>query len=201
MQWLSFVLASLCAITAMANSPMKLPSTSTYAFRPAIALFALAASVLTLPHDVNATEYGDGKNDSMKTEPIDALIIGGGPGGLGVAAALARQRHSSHIFDSGEYRNERATHMHNILGWDGANPADYRAKSRTDLLQNYPELVLYSAEKVTQLETLDVDGTRVYSATTNHGGTHYGKKVVFAQGMTEQFPPIPGYDACWARGM
>jgi len=177
---------------------MKLPLLSSFAD------LALVASVLGLSHDRGHTQsrhivLWDSKENQNAV--VDALIIGGGPGGLAVAAALARQRHSSRIFDSGEYRNAKAKEMHNVLGWDGANPADYRKKARDDLLRNYPELVVYIPQSVTGLNTLEDDGAVVYTAVTDRGQIFQGRKVVFAQGMTEKFPDIKGYEDCWAHGM
>src|SRR4051794_30476588 len=84
----------------------------------------------------------------------DVLIIGGGPAGLAVATGLARQLHTALVFDSGVYRNARATHMHTVPGWDHANPVDFRAKAKDDLVRRYPSIEFKPAT-VAELKKLD----------------------------------------------
>jgi thioredoxin reductase len=68
---------------------------------------------------------------------LDVLIVGGGPAGLAVATGLARQLYTAVVFDSGVYRNARTKHMHNVPAWDHRDPAEFRAKVRSELLARY----------------------------------------------------------------
>ncbi len=49
----------------------------------------------------------------------DAIVVGGGPAGLGALSALARVRRNVLLVDSGVYRNGVTRHMHDVLGFDG----------------------------------------------------------------------------------
>lgn len=73
----------------------------------------------------------------MSSTAVDALMVGGGPGGLSVALGLARQIYSVVVFDSGDYLNARASHMHNCAGWDQQHPEAFRSKARVNLVENY----------------------------------------------------------------
>ncbi len=95
----------------------------------------------------------------------DCLIIGAGPAGLAVATGLARQLHTALVFDSGVYRNARAKHMHNFLGWDHRDPADLGKKARDDLLARYHTITFRNSTVVEirklesgSFEAVDVDG-------------------------------------------
>lgn len=132
------------------------------------------------------------------TYPIlDALIIGGGPAGLAVATGLARQLYKAVIFDNGLYRNSKADHMHNVLGWDHQNPAAFRAKAREDLLGRYDTIKVESAT-IREIRSM-TDGT--FQGVDDLGRIWAGRKVVLATGVKDIFPNIPGFETCWGRGM
>ena len=50
-----------------------------------------------------------------KRTDFDAVVVGGGPAGLQATLTLARVHRRVLILDSGRYRNDPATHMHNAL--------------------------------------------------------------------------------------
>jgi gliotoxin/aspirochlorine biosynthesis thioredoxin reductase len=135
----------------------------------------------------------------MAQKLYDVLIIGGGPAGLGAATALARQLYTTVVFDSGVYRNARATHMHNVLGFDHIPPADFRAKARQDLLSRYGETTTFREVAV---ESLEKTSQGLFKAIDATGVDWYGRKVVLATGVKD-IPPadIAGYGDCWARGI
>ena len=64
---------------------------------------------------------------------LDAVVIGGGPAGLQATLTLARVHRTVLMVDSGAYRNDPATHMHNVVTHDGTPPADFRAAARKEL--------------------------------------------------------------------
>ncbi|UKZ54815.1 hypothetical protein TrVGV298_008628 [Trichoderma virens] len=134
---------------------------------------------------------------AMIPQLLDVLIIGGGPAGLAVATGLARQLYTAIVFDNAIYRNERATHMHNYLGWDHTPPSVFRAKAREDILARY--------------QTIQFEKTDIVRARRNEKG-HFeledaqgcswtGGKLVIATGSKDSYPDIPGYQDCWAYGI
>ena len=129
---------------------------------------------------------------------VDVLIIGGGPSGLSTATGLARQLHSVIVFDSGVYRNARATRMHNVLGWDHRHPAELRAAGRAQLTERYTTVTFEDStiESVTMLKE-----QRLFVTCNEAGKKWYGRKVVLATGVRDIPLDIEGYDQCWANGM
>ncbi|KAL2832215.1 hypothetical protein BJY01DRAFT_260290 [Aspergillus pseudoustus] len=133
------------------------------------------------------------------TTLFDALIIGGGPSGLAVATGLARQLHTAVVFDSGLYRNARATHMHNVLGWDHVNPAEMRAKGKSDLLARY-STIQFQNSTVTAVRRMKGEKS-LFEAVDASGNTWYGRKLVLATGVKDLSLDIMGFDECWGNGI
>ncbi|KAJ3041491.1 hypothetical protein HDV00_009287 [Rhizophlyctis rosea] len=137
----------------------------------------------------------------------DVLIIGAGPGGLSCAGALARQLRSTAVVDSGVYRNARATHMHNYLGFDHVPPSQLRAKGRQDLLARYQTTTFVDREvlSIAKIPTTTTDANSreafIFKAVDSASESHYGRAVVLATGVKDVFPEIPGFADCWGRGI
>lgn len=129
---------------------------------------------------------------------FDVLIIGAGPSGLSVATGLVRQLHTAVVFDSGVYRNAKVQHMHNVLGWDHRDPAEFRAAGRADISNRYSTIQFQntSVERIWRLE----DG-RLFQARDAAGKDWYGRKVVLATGVRDIPLDIEGYSECWTNGM
>ncbi|KAF1979698.1 hypothetical protein BU23DRAFT_563092 [Bimuria novae-zelandiae CBS 107.79] len=67
----------------------------------------------------------------------DVLIIGSGPAGHAAAVSIAQNIHSIVVFDSQEYRNERATHMHMVPTLDGKHPQEFREAAKENTTNHY----------------------------------------------------------------
>lgn len=97
---------------------------------------------------------------------FDVPIIGAGPAGLSTATGLARQLHTAVVFDSGVYRNAKAQHMHNVLGWDHRNPGELRAAGRADLTNRYSTIQFENSI----IETIDqTKGQQLFEARNAQG--------------------------------
>lgn len=112
----------------------------------------------------------------------DALIVGGGPAGLGAALSLARLRKRTIVLQNGSFRNESADVMHNVIAFDGAPPAHYRAEALR-------EVEAYNT-------TTFVDHEAVKVEKTDHGFTVDGKfsgtLLIIASGVRDELEDIPG---------
>ncbi|KAI1081673.1 FAD/NAD(P)-binding domain-containing protein [Whalleya microplaca] len=131
------------------------------------------------------------------TTKVDVLILGGGPAGLACASGLVRQLHSAIVFSDGVYRNARTAHMHNVVGWEHADPASFRAKARADLLARY-DTVQFRDVGVRHIRKLE---SGRFEAEDAEGVTYEGRKVVLASGTRDLPPSIPGYAELWGRGI
>ncbi|KAI3326347.1 FAD/NAD(P)-binding domain-containing protein [Xylariaceae sp. AK1471] len=134
---------------------------------------------------------------TMADKPVlDVLIIGGGFAGLAAANTLARQLHTVAVFDSESYRNARSKHMHVMPAWDHKDPEEFRAAARKDLER-------YNTVQFHRVEILKLAKTEysVFEATDDTGTHWFGRKVILASGVQENFPDVLGYEECWARGI
>ena len=121
----------------------------------------------------------------------DAIIIGGGPGGLQAALTLGRVHRSAVLVDSGEYRNAAAGHVHNLLGRDGTPPAELRAAA-LEQLRAYPTVRRIESAAAT---LTPVDGG--FRVTLDSGEELFGQRVVLATGVRDRIPDLPGLAQLW----
>jgi thioredoxin reductase len=119
----------------------------------------------------------------------DCVIVGAGPAGLNAALVLGRARRRLVVFDDAQPRNYATHEMHGVLGHDGLDPAELRARGRAELAGYGVEVV--SAE-VRDAEVLD-DVVRL----TSSRGTDTARTVLLATGMLDDVPDIPGFAGVW----
>ena len=132
----------------------------------------------------------------MSTEPLDAVVIGGGPAGVSAALTLARQMHPVVLFDSGEYRNGKARHMHTVAGWDDKDPKDFRAAARRDL-QRYGHVQIADVAVVRVAKQAD----DLFEIEDAQGAVRRARKLVLAVGVEDLLPDIEGYKELWVTHM
>jgi thioredoxin reductase len=130
----------------------------------------------------------------------DALIVGAGPAGLSSSLTLARALQTAVVFDSGIYRNQRATYMHTLPTWDHQKPADFRAAARAELLARYQTITFHDSA-VTCISKAGNDNNGMFEVTSDDGLQWLGRTVILATGVRDVLPDIKGYDDCWVHGM
>lgn len=127
----------------------------------------------------------------MKGETFDVIIVGGSYAGLSAAMALGRSLRKVLIIDGGEPCNRQTPHSHNFLTHDGETPAAIAAKAKEQVLKY---------ETVKFLQGLAVSATKHeqgFDVKTAAGDQFSARKLLFATGIKDQFPPIPGIAECW----
>src|SRR5215210_6277136 len=82
----------------------------------------------------------------------DCIIVGAGPAGLNPALVLGRARRHVLVLDAAHPRNYATHEMHGVLGHDGLDPADLRARGRTEIARYGAAVV---AAEVRAAEVLD----------------------------------------------
>ncbi|HZY80083.1 MAG TPA: NAD(P)/FAD-dependent oxidoreductase [Cyclobacteriaceae bacterium] len=126
---------------------------------------------------------------------FDVIIIGGSYAGLAAGMGLGRALRSVLIVDSGLPSNRFTPQSHNFLTHDGRKPAEIGsiAKSQVDQYDTVERIdgLAVSAERSGNefLVTLD-DGTKCQAT-----------KLVFATGIIDMLPDIPGFADCWGKSV
>ncbi|HRF19029.1 MAG TPA: NAD(P)/FAD-dependent oxidoreductase, partial [Chitinophagaceae bacterium] len=128
----------------------------------------------------------------MKQEKkYDIIIVGGSYAGLAAAMALGRALRKVLVIDSGNPCNQQTPHSHNFLTNDGKTPKEIAGIAR---------------QQVQQYKTVDFLNGFVSSGRKTETGfvvetetkeTYAAKKIVFATGIKDSMPAIPGFAECW----
>jgi thioredoxin reductase len=119
----------------------------------------------------------------------DCIIVGAGPAGLNAALVLGRARRRVVVLDSAQPRNYATHEMHGVLGHDGLDPADLRARGRT-------ELGRYGVEVLTA-EVEDAEAIDGSVRVTSSRAAELTRTVLLATGMLDEVPDIPGFAEVW----
>src|SRR3954470_13349721 len=119
----------------------------------------------------------------------ECIVVGAGPAGLNAALVLGRARRRVLVLDNGAPRNYATHEMHGVLGHDGVDPADLRARGRAELAQYGVDVV---AADVQNAEVLDGAVRLAWS-----DSAEVTRTVILATGMLDEVPDIPGFDEVW----
>ncbi|PNP75511.1 hypothetical protein FNYG_11140 [Fusarium nygamai] len=138
---------------------------------------------------------------------IDALVIGGGPAGLGATLGLCRQNHTVVLLDSASYRNTIDTipdnRMHMVATWDHRRPDEFRVAARKEL-QRYERFKYMPVEVVSVRQTTSTQSGKLealFNAKAADGTEYVARKLILATGVKDAFPKIEGFSECWAKGI
>lgn len=121
----------------------------------------------------------------------DVIILGGSYAGLSAAMSLGRSLRKVLIIDGGEPCNRQTPHSHNFITHDGNTPKAIAMQAKEQVLKY---------ETVTFQQGLAVSATKNdkgFDITTADGAVFSARKLLFATGVKDQFPPIPGFAECW----
>jgi thioredoxin reductase len=121
----------------------------------------------------------------------DVIIIGGSYAGLSAAMSLGRSLRRVLVIDSGTPCNRFSPYAHNFIANDGINPEELRQKAREQVL-TYPTVSFMNG-----LATDLIPKGDIFDVITNDGKAYTSRKVIFATGVTDTIPNIPGFAECW----
>ncbi len=124
-------------------------------------------------------------------EQFDVIIIGGSYSGLAAAMSLGRALKKVLVIDSGKPCNRQTPHSHNFLTQDGSTPKEIAATARQQV-EKY--------DTVSFLNAIATSGSKTkngFIIQTESGNSFKATKLVFATGVRDIMPAIPGVSECW----
>lgn len=143
----------------------------------------------------------------MSVREIQVAVIGGGPAGLQAGLTLGRMHREAIVFDSSDYRNAPVELMHNMVGFDGVAPGEFRDQVRGQV-EEY-ETVSFERTAVVKIE--QVGGSSLVSTSNSiaaspaprfelaldNGNSVLANAVILATGLRDELPDVPGLAEVW----
>lgn len=121
----------------------------------------------------------------------DVIIIGGSYSGLSAAMSLGRSLRNVLVIDSGLPCNRQTPHSHNFITHDGEKPAVISAKAKFQV-GFYDTVQFYYGLAIGAIKT-----ESGFEIETESGKVFRSKKLLFATGVKDLLPEIPGFAECW----
>ncbi|MEV5085719.1 NAD(P)/FAD-dependent oxidoreductase, partial [Streptomyces sp. NPDC056159] len=140
------------------------------------------------------------ESDTLPTETVDAVVIGGGAAGLNGALMLARSRRSVVVIDSGSPRNAPASAMHGLIGLDGVPPPEILGRGRAQV-REYGGRVVSGEVAAAEPAAPAPDGDLRFTVTLADGRTLTARRVLVATGLRDVLPEVPGLAEHWGRNV
>ncbi|OMP66146.1 NAD(P)/FAD-dependent oxidoreductase [Domibacillus epiphyticus] len=122
----------------------------------------------------------------MRSDVLDVVIAGGGPGGLSAALVLGRSLKHVLVIDEGKPRNGVTVKSHGFLTRDGSKPGDIRQIAQEQMAKY---------KNVSIIEDIIDDVVKengLFTSTTRSGKKIISKKIIFSTGMKDHLPAILG---------
>lgn len=126
-----------------------------------------------------------------KSSAFDVIIIGGSYAGLSAAMSLGRSLRKTLVIDAGLPCNRQTPHSQNFLTQDGKAPAEI-SKTARQQLERYETVHFHAGSAQSGKKTEDG-----FLISTESGEEFEGRKLIFATGIKDQMPEIPGFAATW----
>lgn len=122
---------------------------------------------------------------------LDVIIVGGSYAGLAAGMALGRALRNVLIIDSGNPCNQQTPQSHNFLTNDGKTPAEISRIARHQVSQ-YPTVQFLNSWVSTGYKS-----SHGFVITTEAGQEFRARKLIFATGIRDIKPDIPGFAESW----
>jgi thioredoxin reductase len=127
----------------------------------------------------------------INNNTYDVIIIGGSYSGLSAAMSLGRSLRNVLVIDSGLPCNRQTPHSHNFITQDGERPAVISAKAKIEI-GFYDTVQFYYGLAIGAIKT-----ESGFEIKTESGKVFISKKLLFATGVKDLLPDIPGFAECW----
>ncbi|MGH1363886.1 MAG: NAD(P)/FAD-dependent oxidoreductase [Calditrichia bacterium] len=127
----------------------------------------------------------------MSKKEYDVIIVGGSYAGLAAAMTLGRSLRKTLIIDSGNPCNRQTPYSHNFLTQDGKPPKEIASLAKEQVAQY---------ESISFLSDTVVSGRSIeegFEIETQNRDVLSGKRLIFASGVKDEMPNIPGFAECW----
>ncbi|TGN09713.1 NAD(P)/FAD-dependent oxidoreductase [Leptospira ilyithenensis] len=121
----------------------------------------------------------------------DVIIIGGSFSGLAAALALGRSIRNVLVIDDGKPCNRQTPHAHNLLTHDGKPPFEIKLLAKSEL-SHYPTVQFLDSKAIKVSRS-----NSNFELKTENGENHFARKLLFATGVTDVMPDIPGFKESW----
>ena len=132
------------------------------------------------------------RNNQMKNnQQFDVIIIGGSYSGLAAAMALGRALRKVLVIDSGKPCNRQTPHSHNFLTQDGKTPKEISTLAKHQVEQ-YNSVQFFNG-----LATSGIKINNGFEIYTDSGKKFAARKLIFASGIKDLMPDIPGFAESW----
>ncbi len=133
------------------------------------------------------------KNPHMvkDSNTFEVIIIGGSYSGLSAGLTLGRSLRKTLIIDSGKPCNRQTPHSHNFITHDGRKPADI-ANDALHQVRAYDTIHAVN-DLVKDVESQNQE----FIVRTQSGNSHIAQKLLFATGVKDIMPDIPGFSQSW----
>jgi thioredoxin reductase len=126
---------------------------------------------------------------------FEVIIIGGSYAGLSAGMALGRALRKVLILDSGKPCNIQTPHSHNFITQDGESPREIADKAKAQVLK-YDTVTFRTGLALAGRKTEDG-----FVVATEAGEEFRAQKLIFATGVKDLMPDLPGFAECWGRSV
>ena len=122
---------------------------------------------------------------------FDVIIVGGSYSGLAAAMAVGRALMKVLIIDDGKPCNRQTPYSHNFITQDGVPPAEISSIAKRQV-EKYDTVQFFAGSAARGSRT--DNGFQIEVAT---GEKFKARKLIFASGIKDIMPAIPGFNECW----
>ena len=122
---------------------------------------------------------------------FDVIIVGGSYSGLASAMALGRSLRKVLVIDAGKPCNRQTPHSHNFLTNDGKTPKEIASLAKLQV-QRYETVSFIDGLVKAAIKT-----AKEFIIQTEAGETFTSRKLIFATGIKDIMPQIPGFAESW----